>query len=206
MGIDIGPIEVTDGLVFHIDAGNTKSYSGSGITLSGLINGIGATIAGGVGFSTLNGGSIQLSSASTGYIQVPSITWRSVCMWIRLSNSNVHPYYLIDGRNGVANSWFYSTTPTGAIGSAWSQFYVNTLQTTISGSNGLSNTTLFERNKWLHIYLELSGIGTGDVHIFSRFSNTETSTGNVSQAQFYNRALSQQEIIQNYHATKGRYR
>jgi hypothetical protein len=206
MGIDIGPIEVTDGLVFHIDAGNTKSYSGSGITLSGLINGIGATIAGGVGFSTLNGGSIQLSSASTGYIQVPSITWRSVCMWIRLSNSNVHPYYLIDGRNGVANSWFYSTTPTGAIGSAWSQFYVNTLQTTISGSNGLSNTTLFERNKWLHIYLELSGIGTGDVHIFSRFSNTETSTGNVSQAQFYNRPLSQQEIIQNYHATKGRYR
>jgi len=206
MGIDIGPIEVTDGLVFHIDAGNTKSYSGSGITLSGLINGIGATIAGGVGFSTLNGGSIQLSSASTGYIQVPSITWRSVCMWIRLSNSNVHPYYLIDGRNGVANSWFYSTTPTGAIGSAWSQFYVNTLQTTISGSNGLSNTTLFERNKWLHIYLELSGIGTGDVHIFSRFSNNETSTGNVSQAQFYNRTLSQQEIIQNYHATKGRYR
>jgi len=206
MGIDIGPIEVTDGLVFHIDAGNTKSYSGNGITLSGLINGIGATIAGGVGFSAINGGSIQLSSASTGYIQVPSITWRSVCMWIRLSNSNVHPYYLIDGRNGVANSWFYSTTPTGAIGSAWSQFYVNTLQTTISGSNGLSNTTLFERNKWLHIYLELSGIGTGDVHIFSRFSNNETSTGNVSQAQFYNRTLSQQEIIQNYHATKGRYR
>ena len=206
MGIDIGPIETTDGIVFHIDAGNSRSYSGSGITLNGLVSGTGATIAGGIGFSTSNGGSIELSSASIGYIQVPPITWRSVCMWIRLSSSNVAPYYLIDGRNGVANSWFYSATPSGAIGSAWSNFYVNTLQTAITGSNGLSNTTLFERNKWLHIYLELSGVGTGDVHIFSRFSNNETSTGNVSQVQFYNRPLTQQQILQNYNATKGRYR
>ena len=206
MGIDIGPIETTDGIVFHIDAGNSRSYSGSGITLNGLVSGTGATISGGVGFSTSNGGSIELSSASIGYIQVPPITWRSVCMWIRLSNTNVNPFYLIDGRNGVANSWFYSATPSGAIGSAWSNFYVNTLQTAITGSNGLSNTTLFERNKWLHIYLELSGIGTGDVHIFSRFSNNETSTGNVSQVQFYNRPLTQQQILQNYNATKGRYR
>jgi len=206
MGIDVGPIEVTDGLVFHIDAGNTRSYSGSGITLNGLISGTGATISGGVGFSASNNGSIQLSSATTGYIQVPPITWRSVCMWIRLSSSNVAPYYLIDGRNGVSNSWFYSATPSGAIGSAWSQFYINSLQTAINASNGLSNTTLFERNKWLHIYLELSGIGTGDVHIFSRFSNNETSTGNVAQLQFYNRPLSVTEIQQNYHATKGRYR
>jgi hypothetical protein len=205
MGLDHSPLIVTDGLVLYFDAANTRSYSGSGITLNGLVSGIGATIGGGVGFTTINGGSIQLNSASTGYIQIPPITWRSICMWIKLSDSNAHSHYLIDGRTGVANSWFYSVTPSGAIGSAWTQFYVNAIQRTISGSNGLSNTTLFERNKWLHIYLELSGVGTGDVHIFSRFSNNETSTGDISNVQFYNRVLSATEIVQNYNATKRRY-
>ena len=41
MGIDIGPIEATDGLVVHLDAGNIRSYAGSGDTwydLSSNIN------------------------------------------------------------------------------------------------------------------------------------------------------------------------
>ncbi len=205
MGLDHSPLIVTDGLVFHIDSGNLRSYSGSGITVSGLVSGLGATIGGGLGYTSSNFGAIQLSSATTGYIQIPPVTWRSICMWIKLSNPNVHPHYLIDGRTGVSNSWFYSVTPSGAIGSAWSQFYVNASQTAINASNGLSNTTLFERNKWLHIYLELSSIGTGDIHVFSRFSNNETSTGDISQVQVYNRSLTSSEIVQNYNATKRRY-
>jgi hypothetical protein len=204
MGIDYNTVIVTDGLAFYVDAANTRSYSGSGITINGLISGIGATISGGVGFTTSNNGSIQLSTATNGYIQVPSLTWRSVCMWIKLSNTNSNPHYLIDARNGVANSWFYSA-PTGSIGSAWSKFFLNASQRTINDSNGLSNTTLFARNQWLHVYLELTGSGTGDVHIFSRFSNNETSTGEVSNVQIYNRALSATEILQNYNATKRRY-
>lgn len=205
MGIDIGPIEVTDGLIFHIDAGNTRSYSGSGKTFNGLVGGIGATISGTSGFTTSNGGSISLNSASTGYVLIPSFTWRSVCLYVKYDSSQGGSYYLIDGRTGVSNSYFYSD-PGGPIGSAWSNFYVNGNQTTISNSNGLANTSLFQRNKWTHVYLELSGIGTGDIHIFGRYSNNETSTGNISQIQVYNRALTTQEILQNYNATKGRYR
>lgn len=205
MGIDIGPIEVTDGLIFHIDAGNTRSYSGSGKTFNGLVGGIGATISGTSGFTTSNGGSISLNSASTGYVLIPSFTWRSVCLYVKYDSSQGGSYYLIDGRTGVSNSYFYSD-PGGPIGSAWSNFYVNGNQTTISNSNGLANTSLFQRNKWTHVYLELSGIGTGDIHIFGRYSNNETSTGNISQIQIYNRALTSQEIFQNYNATKGRYK
>jgi len=40
MGIDIGPIEVTDGLIVQLDAGNTRSYSGAGVTANGLVGGI----------------------------------------------------------------------------------------------------------------------------------------------------------------------
>lgn len=45
MGIDIGPIETTDGLVLHLDGGNSRSYSGSGNTWYNLITGaIGGTM------------------------------------------------------------------------------------------------------------------------------------------------------------------
>ena len=36
MGIDVGPIETTDGLVLHLDAANTRSYLGSGNTVYDL--------------------------------------------------------------------------------------------------------------------------------------------------------------------------
>ena len=44
MGIDIGPIEITDLLAISFDVGNTRSYSGSGITVNGLVSGIGVTL------------------------------------------------------------------------------------------------------------------------------------------------------------------
>lgn len=191
-------------MVCYVDAANTRSYSGSGKTFNGLVGGIGATTSGSIGFTSSNGGSISLNYNSTGFLYVPSITWRSVCLFVKYDSTQGGSYYLIDGRNGIANSYFYSD-PGGPIGTAWSKFYVNGSQTTISNSNGLANTSLFQRNKWTHVYLELSGVGTGDVHIFARFSKNETSTGNISQVQIYNRALSATEIVQNYNATKKRY-
>ena len=39
MGISAGPKITTDGLVLHIDSSNTKSYSGSGITIYNMVTG-----------------------------------------------------------------------------------------------------------------------------------------------------------------------
>lgn len=204
MGLDNGPSVVSEGLVCYMDAANPISYPGSGTLFYGLVGGIGATISGTIGYTSSNLGSIILNYSTNGYMLTPPITWQSVSLWVNLSASQAPPYYLFDGRNGVANSWFYSST-SNPIGVGWSKFFINGNQITISNSNGLSNTTLFERNKWLNVYLELSSVGTGDIHIFSRFTNVETSSGNVSQVQIYNRALTTQEILQNYYATKGRY-
>jgi len=204
MALDHGPNISTNGLILYLDAANSISYPGSGSSFFGLVSGTGATISGTAGFTTSNYGSIILNYTTTGYIFTSSITWWSVCMWVNFSSTQGGTYYLFDGRTGVANSWFYSS-PSNSIGTAWSKFYLNGVQIAINSSNGLSNTTLFERNKWLHVYLELSTIGTGDIHIFGRYTNNETSTGNVSQVQIYNRVLSQQEISQNFNATRGRY-
>lgn len=71
MGIDVGPIEVTDGLVFQIDAANTRSYSGSGLTVNGLVGGIGATLVNGTGFGTTNNGYF-IFDGTNDYISVSS--------------------------------------------------------------------------------------------------------------------------------------
>jgi hypothetical protein len=204
MGLDNGPNISTDGLILCLDAANPISYPGSGNSFFGLVSGTGATISGTAGFTTSNRGSIILNYTADGYIYTSSLTWRSICMWVNISSTQGAVYYLIDGRTGVENSWFYSSE-SDSIGAAWSKFYLNGVQITIDSTNGLFNTTLFERNKWLHVYLELSMIGTGDIHIFSRYNNIELLIGNVSQVQIYNRVLSQQEILQNYNASKGRY-
>ena len=51
-----GPDIVTDGLVFAVDPGSTRSYAGSGTTTYNIINNTSGTLVNGVGFSTSNGG------------------------------------------------------------------------------------------------------------------------------------------------------
>ena len=64
MGLDHSPIVVTDGLVSFIDAGNTRSYAGSGLTVSGLIGGIGGTLVNGVGFTSSNSGAFNFDGSN----------------------------------------------------------------------------------------------------------------------------------------------
>lgn len=68
MALDNGPNISPDGLVLYLDAASPISYPGSGSSFLSLVSGIGATIAGTVGFSTSNNGSITLSYTTTGYI------------------------------------------------------------------------------------------------------------------------------------------
>ena len=57
MAVGYNPSIVSDGLVFYIDAANSRCYSGSGITVNGLLGGIGGTLVNGVGFTSSNNGS-----------------------------------------------------------------------------------------------------------------------------------------------------
>ena len=56
MGIAYNTSIATDGLVFHLDAANVRSYSGSGVTARGLINTFVFDLQNGVGFTSDKGG------------------------------------------------------------------------------------------------------------------------------------------------------
>jgi hypothetical protein len=90
MGIDIGPIETTDGLVFQLDAGNTRSYSGSGLTANGLVGGIGGTLVNGVGFTSSNNGSFIFDGTNdyigTNNIDLSGTNKVTVILWAKILN------------------------------------------------------------------------------------------------------------------------
>ena len=56
MGAFGGPDIITDGLVFSMDPGSTRSYAGTGTTTYNIINNTSGTLENGVTFSTNNGG------------------------------------------------------------------------------------------------------------------------------------------------------
>ncbi len=74
MAITYNPRIVTDGLVLCLDAGNTKSYPGSGTTWTDLSgNGNTGTLTNGPTFNSANGGSIGFD-ATNDYIALPNVT------------------------------------------------------------------------------------------------------------------------------------
>jgi hypothetical protein len=213
MGVKSGPRVVKDGLVFSLDAAVSRSYSGSGLTAYGLVGGIGGTLVNGVGFTSTNNGYFSFDGTND-YIRISnndligSVYTQNI--WFKLNNtgsyslldtsysgsliysnkvefyySNVPPYYLTVNFSFVVNVWYMINLVRDT---SVKSIYINgNLIGSVDSADSYNSpdTTLF---------------------IGSNKGSTEFMNGNISQVQIYNRALSAQEILQNYNATKGRYR
>jgi len=213
MGIKAGPKIVTNGLIFDLDAAVSRSYSGSGLTTYSIISGVGGSLLNGTGFSAINGGSFFFDGTND---------------YIRFTNSDIM------GSVYTQNIWFRkNNTNTGLLadtGYAGALIYSNKIEfyyTNVSPYFLSANYT-FTNGIWYcislvrgatskEIYLDgglLASTASTDMYdtsgtnfiIGSNNGSVEFFIGNIAQVQIYNRALSAQEILQNYNATKGRYR
>jgi hypothetical protein len=231
MGISYNTSIVTDGLVFALDAANPRCYSGSGITINSLIGGIGGTFIGGAGYSSQNSGSFYfngttnyiLSNAITQNNNASALTWttwakrsasNSLITFIQMSTSsndiglelwNNTFIYCEIGNGGNTYGEFNNTSSlwqnvtmvfdgSGVDNSARLKAYINGIQQNLTYT-GTIPTTAGSGNT---LYIGNTGPYAG--------SNSNLySDGNLGSFLSYNRALTQQEIIQNYNATKGRY-
>ena len=218
MGLDHSPLIVTDGLALYLDAGNTRSYLGSGNTAYDL-SGSGNT-------SALTNGPTYLSSnlgtfvldGSNDYILVNSQanilskTAYTKIAYIYISNFSTVNNIISGGFSGQHAFWMFGTDKLNAgHNGAWN---------TIVGATSLSlNTWYFaavtysDSTGW-KLYLNGREDGTsastttftGNQEIvIGAFSSSNNFTGRIASVQVYNRALSSQEIVQNYNATKKRY-
>ena len=219
MGIDVGPIETTDGLVLHLDAGNIRSYAGTGNTaydLSGLGNT--SALTNGPTYLSSNLGTFVLDGTND-YILVNSQanilskTAYTKIAYIYISNFSTANNIISGGFSGQHAFWMSSTDKLHAgHNGAWN---------TVVGATSLSlNTWYFaavtysDSTGW-KLYLNGREDGTSATTttftgnqeiVIGAYSSGNNFTGRISNIQVYNRALTATEIFQNYHATKGRYK
>jgi hypothetical protein len=193
----IGEDIIINGLVSAFDMGSTATYSGIGSTINSLVSANTANFRDGI--SVVGTGStayLDLPGSSANVLEFSSNSFRSISMFAWIASTNAGAYYLLDCRPSFSN-YYYSSD-----GGFFTNLYVNGIGKSVVG---LSNTTIFPRNQWLHIYLELPANNTGSIYFGNRFSFNEPLRGRLSNIQFYDRQLSASEIKQNYDAFRGRY-
>lgn len=226
MGFSRGPKIVTDGLVLALDAANPKSYPGSGTTWSDLSgNGNNGTLTNGPTFNSDNQGSIDFdgvndyieftSGISTPTANLTSVTWVKLDSYLTQNSTiGIHP-------DGGANGGFriYAISPTSM--GVWMRNSTGSVSA-LTTSNGIP------LNEWIQItFVNNNGVGkiyrNGVEAVSGTFSTTPVALNNVNawisrysgggyyidgkvgSPILYNKALTPQEIQQNYNATKSRY-
>ena len=227
MGSFGGPDVVTDGLVFAVDAGSTRSYPGSGTTGTDLISGESITLENGVGFSTANGGTWDFDG-SDDYIQTSFgqdivSTGFSVNFWFNVTGSSTC-FFMQMYVTGDVNTVF-RLERNGGGGTASVEFGHSP-----NGSGGMSelNSNNFPNGIWHSCTIVYNGSnkyiyknGVGDVSVASsdvffytgailRIAARQDGTllpitGKMPSVKVYNKALSGAEILQNFNAQKSRF-
>ena len=224
MGIDIGPIETTQTLAINFDAANTRSYPGSGTTIIGLVGGIGFTLTNGVGFGTSGTNYFTFDGVDDNIpFYIPNVgTTISVEMWARIksfSNGmpfgfNLYDVWANGGRFGfntaVSDIYGLSSTQVTNLGllNQW-KHYVFEMRSDVSYTNNKIYINAENQSLSQVAGAESSGnrnFNSGNGRINSWLASSFFLAMDLAQFQVYNRALTDAEIFQNYHATKGRYK
>ena len=236
MGIDVGPIEITDGLVMYLDAANTKSFSGSGSTwydMSGNANH--ATIVNSPTYSNLKNGAFSVDNVGTNYFSLDSkvsminANAGTVGGWVRFSAapSGVNYVFVSYGGNAAGGGFLLIYTGLdGANRGLTFQVFGGSISPSVdsglsyAASSSYAGQDIHMMATWTtsEVKLYLNGLlqtnfannaaipTQSTLRISSENGRTRGVNGYVYNCSIYNRALSATEILQNYNATKGRYR
>ena len=224
MGTGYNPSIVTDGLVLCLDAANSRSYPKSGTTWSDLAGSNNGTLTNGPTFDAGNGGSIvfdgsndyiDLGSPSSVFSGIFGSNKISIGGWFKTSatspssqkivfDSGTSEVIQIDmASGGIAFSLVGPNTRISRVeptADKWFHF--------LGTYNGSSMIGYFNGSK----YTESSGLSS-NIHSSDNGSTMMAKypvggyqfLGRVSQFYIYNKALTTDEIRQNYEATVGRY-
>ena len=222
---------ITNGLSLCLDAANTKSYPGIGTAWTDLSSGgNNGTLVNGVGYNSGNGGSLTFDGSNyfvtlgtpalMNGVQVPL----TISLWARANSfgeyntlwgvyssttgGQLYSLFRVDSgtlRYFTSNSsggfqfngsfapstsvWnFYTVTVSGTLSSPSVTIYLNSSSQTFSYSTLTSSPNL-------SVDFRIGGNSTGG----------EIWNGNISNVMWYNRALTAQEIQQNFNATRSRF-
>jgi hypothetical protein len=189
MGINYGSRIVTEKLVFHVDAANTKSYPGSGNTLYDLSRNNYTGTFGGLTVPTVSGGHMSFNgNNSVTYAESIISKDPSGSLNLQSGQISVETWVRRTGTQTVTNPRILSTDGSdywalngNGSGSSTVRFYINPNAT---NTFLLSNSTIFQLDQWFHIVATYDKTVTSGTNTFIYIdgvldaSSTVTTAGN----------------------------
>ncbi len=231
MGINRGGKIVTDGLVLCLDAASKRSYPGTGTAWTDLSSNNNATLLNGSVFSDNGQGSISFDK-SNDYVdtnqQIPfdNSDPFTLCAWVYTYDANNNQiinnentayrgYQLAIDSNGKLFVFFRSVVSSNYMGKrSNSVFPTNTWKYCVAvhdGSSDVSGLSLYldaVLQSATNVANSLTGTTVTDKTTWVGRRRAVTNgpfSGQISLAKIYNRALTSEEIVQNYNSTRGRF-
>lgn len=217
MGVSGGPKSNVDGLIFHLDPANKRSYPGTGTTIYDLSgNNYTSYFANG---ALLADDVVRVDGADD-YIATPLFNLTApitVTAWVK---------------NVVNEGIVFGASGSGVVyGNSEYIFYFLGKTIVVQGNPGGAKTFQFPQlnlNQWSYIVMTrdasnnmsiyLNAVGStsnsqsysntlqmNQIGRYSNFSNQYNVKGSIGEVKIYNRALSATEILQNYNVSKTRY-
>jgi hypothetical protein len=221
MGTISGPFSIPDGLMYHIDPSNPKSYAGYGTIIYDMSgNGNTSYFTNGALYQNYQKGTV-LVDGNNDYIAFPLFNLTSpftVSVWAKNVNSESPIFGGYGSGVGYGNaeyifyyepdSFSMSIQGTGDYRkfifptpkyNIWYNFVLtrdvsNNVKMYRNGIGSTSNPHSYSNT------FQINQIGR-----YSNFTNQYNPKGHLGETRIYNRALSDQEVLQNYNATKKRY-
>jgi hypothetical protein len=217
MGVKVGPRIIQNGLILDVDAAVPRSYSGTGLTANGLIGGIGGTLVNGVGFGTTNNG-FFIFDGTNDYINFGNSstlqqTSGTISAWAKTSAPG-GSYRGIIAKQG-AYGLFYVTGQLWIYD--WGADFGRSTGIDIADNNWKNVVLTYQSGVSNGTFIYLNGVSvlTTTITVLNQINNlfggaeanaSQFAACQISSFNMYNRALSAQEVLQNYNATKGRFR
>jgi hypothetical protein len=212
MGLGHNPRIVTDGLLLYLDAGNTKSYPGSGTTWTDLSgNGHNITLGPSVSFVNSFAGVLNFPPDANGYGRNTTMNLASsnytVMSFVR-KNSNGNAGRTITAYN---NNWLLGHHDT-TYGDYFAEGWVNDIaapqsDTTWRMFTGTGNISGDSYSLYINDQIIVTNsngsAGPNGWNLNNQFS--QYSDCQISNLICYNRVLTAQEIQRNFNAIRGRY-
>ena len=232
MGTSYNPRIVTDGLVLCLDAANKRSYPGAGTTWTDLTaNKNNGTLTNGPTFDSANAGSIVFDGTNDYVACVQSFsrnqTQLTISSWVKFNNFTTSRAIYVETKNDVSSRIDLAVTSSQGIRFAGRDDDSDSFTQFAISATSLINTDVWYNivgvydplNTNNNVYLNSVNVTSVSLNLGDGFPDTTSATqrignngpntsymnGNIALVQIYNRALTPDEIRQNYLATKGRY-
>jgi hypothetical protein len=219
-----GPNIVKNGLVLWLDAANTKSYPGSGTIWRDLSGNNNGNLNNGPTFTSANNGGIVFDGVDD-FVSLSNPTFTNQMtaeIFIRVDTSNIigstvasyvlgreSAYRMLATPTGF--SWVCATTNNGwytagtAIGI---EMPINNIWNHFVGTYDGTKNSLYVNGSLAVTGSAISGniLASSNLQLMnSAAANVVDCKGTLAISRLYNLALSAQEVLQNYNATKARY-